>query len=386
MSQADDDFLEKLPVILEFEDVADPSLYLPLPDGWALAVADIVDSTGAIEGGRYKAVNMAGAGVISAIANVLGKADLPFVFGGDGAVVAIPPDGLDQARDALARAQSWVQDDMDMQLRAALVPVSEIRANGLDVRVARYRASENATYAMFSGGGNSWAEARMKQGGYTVEAAPSGARPDLTGLSCRWNPIQSNHGRIVSIIAIPGPSGNGRAFRKLVADVVMLANEDGRGGHPVPVDGPELGFVREGLGMEAKAQAGYGDLLMRLRRSLSILGQVFLVRILYAAGMSLGRFNVAIYKREVASNTDFRKFDDGLKMTVDVSSARLLRIKSALEKASADGVCYYGLHEQDAALMTCIVPTALSHDHMHFVDGASGGYATAAARLKAQMS
>lgn len=385
MSQADDDFLASLPIILDFEDVADPSLYLPLPDGWALAVADIIDSTGAIENGRYKAVNMAGAGVISAIANVLGKSDLPFVFGGDGAVVAIPADGLEKARDALSRAQSWVRDDMDMGLRAALVPVSEIRANGLDVRVARYRASEHATYAMFSGGGNSWAEASMKRGLYAVEAAPSGSRPDLTGLSCRWNPIKSNHGRIVSVIAIPGPAGDAKAFRKLVADVVALANEDGRGGHPVPVDGPELGFVREGLGMEARAQSGYGDLAGRLRRSASIIGQALLVRVLYALGVSLGRFNAATYKRDVASNTDFRKFDDGLKMTVDVSAGGLSRIKAALEKAAAGRVCYYGLHEQDAALMTCIVPTALSHDHMHFVDGASGGYATAASRLKAQI-
>jgi hypothetical protein len=386
MSQTTDDYLEKLPVILDFEDVADASLYLPLPDGWALAVADIIDSTGAIESGRYKAVNMAGAGVISAIANVLGKADLPFVFGGDGAVVAIPPDGLDQARGALSRAQSWVRDDMDLGLRAALVPVSEIRANGLDVRVARYRASEHATYAMFSGGGNSWAEARMKEGLYTIEAAASGSRPDLTGLSCRWNPIKSNHGQIVSIIAIPHPKADPTAFRKLVARVVMLANEDGRGGHPVPVDGPELGFVREGLGMEARAQSAQGDLTARLRHSLSILGQVFLVRVLYAFGASLGRFNAANYKREVASNTDFRKFDDGLKMTVDVSVSSLARIKDTLKQAADDGVCYYGMHEQDAALMTCIVPTALSHDHMHFVDGASGGYATAASRLKAQMA
>lgn len=35
--------------------------------------------------------------------------------------------------------------------------------------------------------------------------------------------------------------------------------------------------------------------------------------------------------------------------------------------------------------MTCIVPSPLSRDHMHFVDGADGGYAAAASRLKQQM-
>ncbi len=64
--------------------------YRPLPDDWALATADIVGSTKAIADGRYKAVNMAGASVISALLNGLGRRDLPFVFGGDGALVALP--------------------------------------------------------------------------------------------------------------------------------------------------------------------------------------------------------------------------------------------------------------------------------------------------------
>lgn len=69
----------------------------------------------------------------------------------------------------------------------------------------------------------------------------------------------------------------------------------------------------------------------------------------------------------MASNTDFRKFDDGLKMTVDIDSARLEKIQTRLEQARLSGTCYFGLHEQEAALMTCIVPSPLSRDHMHFV-------------------
>jgi hypothetical protein len=69
-------------------------------------------------------------------------------------------------------------------------------------------------------------------------------------------------------------------------------------------------------------------------------------------------------------------------MTIDVDADRLSRIKARLEGAERDGVCFYGLHEQDAALMTCVVPSPLSRDHMHFVDGAAGGYARAAQMLK----
>lgn len=385
MSPNDDEFLTSLPVFLHFEDVADPMLYRPLPDGWALALADIVDSTGAIDRGLYKSVNMAGAGVISGILNALDRHDLPFVFGGDGAVVAIPPSAVETARDALSRVQSWVADDVNLTLRAAIVPVADIRQHGLDVRVARFQASDAVSYAMFSGGGNNWADVQMKEGRYTVDPAPTGSRPNLTGLSCRWNPIEATYGKVVSIIATPGRSGDAAAFRSLVSEIIALVNEDGRGGHPVPVDGPKLGFIREGLALEANALSGHRDTLARLRKRIWISFQTFLISVLYVLRRPLGRFDAVSYKKAVASNTDFRKFDDGLKMTVDVDGERLAKIQARLEGAARDGVCYYGLHEQSAALMTCIVPSPLSHDHMHFVDGAEGGYARAALYLKAQM-
>jgi hypothetical protein len=99
--------------------------------------------------------------------------------------------------------------------------------------------------------------------------------------------------------------------------------------------------------------------------------------------ISLGRFDPAVYRRDVAANSDFRKFDDGLKMTVDIDAARLSEIEQLLHEAAAKGVCRYGLSKQDAALMTCFVLTALERDHIHFIDGAAGGYARAAEHLKA---
>jgi hypothetical protein len=385
MIAADEEFLAGLPVFRHFEDVADPALYRSLPPGWGLAIADIVDSTAAIGTGRYKAVNMAGAAVISSVSNSLGRHDLPFVFGGDGAAVAVPPQGLPVARAALSNVQRWVKDDLDLAMRVALVPVEDIRKNGFDIRVARFQASEDVSYAMFSGGGNSWAEARMKEGQYALPAAEAGERPDLTGLSCRWNPIPATRGKVVSIIAVPGPSRDMPAFRQLVIDLVDLAEQDARHGHPVPEDGPKLGFVGEGLGLEARAGAAYHDVWGKMRRSFRILGESLLVNLLSVTGLSFGPFNAVRYRRSVASNTDFRKFDDGLKMTVDIDASRLEKIRTRLEQGRLSGSCYYGLHEQDAALMTCIVPSPLSRDHMHFVDGADGGYAAAASRLKQQI-
>lgn len=380
MNQASDDaFFASVPTFDAFEGVADAGNYRPLPDGWILALADIVGSTQAIGGGRYKDVNMAGASVISAVLNAVGKGDYPFVFAGDGALIALPATQEKTARAALAAVQTWVEEDLDLKLRIAVVPVAAIRAEGLDVRVARYAASPYVTYAMFWGGGTTWAERQMKLGNYGVERAAPGTRPNLAGLSCRWNPIDARNGEIVSIIAVPGEQGPGLPFQALVSAIIAISAELSRQSHPVPPQGPELGFSLGGIRREALATSPRG--MMRLLRRLWIAAQIGLMHILMRFGLSIGSFNIDHYRQDLAGNSDFRKFDDGLKMTIDVDAEHLDRIEALLREAQEKGIARYGLHRQKSALMTCFVPTPLSRDHIHFIDGAAGGYAVAASQI-----
>lgn len=372
---AHDDFFESLPTFERFAGVADQRNYQPLPESWSLATADIVSSTQAIARGDYKAVNMAGASVISAVLNALGARKIPFVFGGDGAILAVPDSAVERTREALALTQVWVKEDLGLDLRAAIVPMRDIRAAGHDVRVARFRASSEVTYAMFAGGGASWAEGRMKAGDYRVPAAAAGARPDLSGLSCRWDPIAAKNGEIVSLIVTPVGAERSADFTRLVDDIVAIIDGEDRAGLPVP---RKFGFPPKGLNYEALATRR-GSLW---RRKLHILAESLAGWLVFHANMKVGRFDAAVYKRDVAQNTDFRKFDDGLKLTVDVAPALIARLEARLSQAYEMGLCRYGLHRQDSALMTCFVPNPFARDHFHFIDGAAGGYAMAAAALK----
>ncbi len=369
-----------LPAFSRFEDVADPAVYRALPDDWALAMADVVSSTAAIAEGRYKQVNMAGAAVISAVLNAVGIKSLPFVFGGDGAFVAVPPLAQAAARGALAAVNTWVAEEMALELRTALVPVSAIRAAGQDVRAARFQASAEVGYAMFAGGGASWAESQMKQGAFAVPRAPAGTRPDLTGLSCRWNPVSARNGQIVSLIVVPGAAGYDAAFRGFVDRLLALAAEGARQGNPVPDGGPPLKLSLSGLEVEVRMARGWWA---RMKVRLGLLVQAGLLIALHRSGRTLGGFDAREYVQDVERNADFRKFDDGLKMTIDVTADQLARIEAMLSEAAKAGLCRYGLHSQPSALMTCIVPTPMTRDHMHFVDGGAGGYAEAAKRMKA---
>ncbi len=380
---AESEFLSRLPRFVEFDAVTDFSHYVPLPEGWALAMADIVNSTGAIAVGKYKSVNMAGASVITAILNALDQLDLPFAFGGDGAFVAVPPSGIEAAHEALSRIRTWVEREFDLDMRAAIVPLKDIRAAGLDVRVAYFQASSEVAYAMFAGDGARWAEDEMKKGTFRIEKAPDGNEPDIFGLSCRWNPVTSRNGQIVSIITVPGERGYGEQFRALVSDILSLVGEDDRAGHPIPPEGPQAAISMRGYNAEALTQPGK---VRRIASRLGIAAMSLLLIVLHRFNLKLGTFDIRLYARDLALNTDFRKFDDALKMTVDLDAGHLAQVEARLEQATRDGICQFGLHKQDTALVTCIVPSPMTRDHMHFVDGAAGGYAEAAIKLKQKLA
>jgi len=373
------EFFDTLPTFKEFSGVADERNYQPLPADWSLATADIVSSTKAIERGEYKAVNMAGVSVISAVLNTLGHGSVPFVFGGDGALLAIPPSAVAKTRQALAETQVWVKEDLGLDLRAAIVPMSDIRQHGHDVRVARFQASPHVAYAMFAGGGANWAEIQMKAGNYAVPAAPPKSRPDLTGLSCRWDPIAAKNGEIVSIIVTPLGEGRGAEFSKLVDDIIGIVSGEPQAGLPVP---RKFGFPPKGLNYEALASRR-GSLLAR---KLHILAESLAGWVVFNNNLKVGRFDAAVYKNDVAQNTDFRKFDDGLKLTVDIGPERVARLEERLKQAGQEGLCRYGLHRQNSALMTCFVPNPFVRNHFHFIDGAAGGYAMAATNMKAMVA
>ncbi len=129
-----DAFTGTISSLSEFEGVAEPRNYTPLPETWLLANTDIVGSTMAIEGGGYKSVNMAGASVISALVNATGRRDLPFVFGGDGALVAVPGDTLEVTRNALAATRAAPGKSRPSTRRP--------RSNGPRLRRATRRSSE----------------------------------------------------------------------------------------------------------------------------------------------------------------------------------------------------------------------------------------------------
>ena len=371
-----------IPVFEDFAKVLDGSVYHPLPDDWWIGTSDIVGSTKAVAAGRFKDVNMVGASVICAVSNALGHSDYPFIFGGDGASFACPPDKIDAVREALAATATWASETLELELRVGLVCIADVRKTGHDVRVARYAVSHPVSYAMFNGRGLKWAEDRMKQGENIIAPAPSGTRPDLTGLSCRWSPIRAEGtDQILSIMVLPD---NDRAtFNAVVSGLFDILDDGPRKSSPVPADGPDFAFPPPGLRLEALAsQEKEGGYFKAWFKAFYI---SLIALILMKTGWKLGDFDPKRYRDYTGYNTDYRKFGDGLWMTINCSKTRADEIDAYLRTAEQRGDIHFGTHHQRTAIMTCIVPSITNDAHFHFLDGGEGGYTAAAAVYKAKM-
>lgn len=373
-------FYDELPAVADANGITEVANYRPLPAGWLVATSDIVASTEAVASGRYKVVNTVGASVISAVANRLEHRNFPFVFGGDGAALAIPGAVGEQVAAELAAVCIWAKEELEIELRTAIMPIEEIRKAGFDVLVAKFQVAPEVAYAMFTGGGLAYAESAMKQGRGLIEPASPGTRPDLTGLSCRWQPIHSRNGEILSVLAAPRDNADG--FMGLAAEVIALADMSDQTSSPLPPEGLPIPWPPRGIKLElAASSTGFA----RITTALHILGTQAVGWICDRTGWNAGQFNAADYRRDTASNSDFRKLDDGLKLTLDVRTELADRIEEKLQQAEKDGVCVYGLHRQDEALVTCIVPSTVARDHIHFIDGADGGYVSASKQLKSKL-
>lgn len=382
-AKSSSEFYEQLPVLASFGDASNLNNYAPLPADWLIGVADIAGSTKAVEAGKYKTINMIGAAVISAQINVSRERRFPFVFGGDGSTFAIPPEQERESRQQLAAVKRWAHDEFGIELRVALIPVREIRTSGNSVSVARFAASADVDYAMFRGGGVQWAEARMKAGKTEIDSAPEGSFPDLTGLSCRWQSMKAKYGAIVSLVLVPVDRRKTARFDRFTQKLIALVEAIDGGGRPVPDSGPGVGWPPEGLALEAHASHRGRSLLATKAK---LLLETFLVWLLFKSGMKLGQFDPSHYQSTSGNNSDFRKFEDGLKMTIDCSEADYQKLVALLDQAEKDDIVRYGVYRQESSIMTCIVPSVMSDDHFHFIDGADGGYTMAATMLKPKLA
>ncbi|MEH0861960.1 MULTISPECIES: DUF3095 family protein [Halobacteriovorax] len=367
------DFYEKLPVITDFNNMTDRQFYRDLPSDWSIIVTDVKGSTKAVAAGKYKDVNLIGAATISSIQAKLKTLNFPFVFGGDGATVVLPNEAIEKVRGELIALMNISKKKFGLELRVGMILNSELLEKDIKTKISRYRINPNQSIAVFSGGGLKEADRIIKDqyDKYQLKDSNPIADSDLSNLSCRWNPIPSKKGKILTLLI--ESIGVEDHYKEILQRINEIMGKD------IAQSGP--------MNLEKMSYKSFLRCLIeesKFSLSFKRLKDIFFSIVLFKWGKFKNYPNVENYRNQMGSHSDYKKFDDMIRLVLDCSNDQIESIKTYLEEQYQKGTIIYGTHLSDTALMTCLVETIDDGGHIHFIDGGDGGYTSASVQLKAQ--
>lgn len=380
------DFYAALQTFSDFREIADLKEYSHLPADWTLIVSDVVGSTKAIERGEYKNVNMVGAASISAVLNASASTQLPFAFGGDGGLVAVPPSLLSTACDQMKRLKAASLSLFGLSLRSAAIPVSALRKAGAQTLVRKYSLSKGNDLAMFAGDGpalaDEWLKADEHCHGYALTLTGGEDPPNLEGLSCRWDPLLARNGTMLTLILAFESDQATQDLNTVTDKIGQILGAPISTFAPAHDDTMHFSLPPAGLAFEVATDTSSSH---KFKRRCWIYFTALIQFLCERFDIKIGDYNGATYREELKTNTDYRKYDGALRMVLDVSQQQATNIETFLEAEYQAGTLRYGTWQADRAMMTCLLFSLADSQHVHFIDGADGGYAMAAKNLKTRL-
>ncbi len=385
-----EDFYSNLKAFNQFQGIFDLSHYTQLPEDWVVIISDIEGSTRAIQQGKYKEVNAVGVASMVAVFNAVNPLAIPFVFGGDGATLCIPQSVVEQVKKALLGTKKMAKENFSLDLRCGIVPYSDIQQAQHSVLVGKCQVSSAYYQAAFTGNGLTYAEKLVKNDRknlYNITADTLPPDADFTGFECRWKDVPSPHEETVSLLVLSianTTEQNNKIYRQVFNQIQQIYGSVDNY-RPVQQDNLELTTNRQDLQDEIKIRTATDSKLARAIYAWLLPWKVRLGRYWMDSSKHVLKTDWGEYKASLVSNTDFQKFDENLRMIISGNAEQRIQLSQYLEQQYQQKQLVYGIHVADRALMTCVISDYNLH-HIHFIDGANGGYAMAAKALKKRLN
>ena len=364
-------FYSNLPLIEDLKEITNNSMFYKVPEDWFLIVSDIKESTKNIEKGRYKDINIIGALTIISILNINKEIEIPFIFGGDGAFLLIPKMLLKEATQALICVKELSKENYDLDLRVGVIALSEIYKESKVLYIAKYLVSKDYHQAVIKGGALEFADNLLKSSDkyWIKDKKDENFILDTSGLECRWEAIKSHKNETLSILI---KAIDESYYEELFENLEKIL---GKNRHPIFENNLILSFDNKNLDSEASLYS---------KSKLKKFFIKFKLKFINFIGLFLMAFKIGEwgnYKKRILSTSDSEKFDDMLRMVVSSSYSQTKALEEYLEKEYKNKKLIYGIHKSKETLMTCLI-FQRHGKHVHFIDGANGGYASASKAFK----
>ena len=220
-------FYKNLKQIDDFSKIMQDSNYSLIPNDWYVIVSDIKNSTKAIENGMYKQVNFVAALTIIGILNIDRNEDFPYVFGGDGASLLIPPSLVEKSKKVLIEASKKAKEAFDLELRIGVISIKEIEKRGCFIEITKLQITNDYAQAIIRGNGLELAEELLKKEYETFrikDDISNTYRANFDGLECRWEDIKTLKDETISILIKSIDQNNSnKIYEKCLNEVEKIA-------------------------------------------------------------------------------------------------------------------------------------------------------------------
>lgn len=354
-------------------------LFKAVPDDWCVIITDIKSSTLAVDSGLHEEVNLVATGSIVTVLNIAFKAGIliPFFFGGDGATFILPSSIVDQAMKALLKYRANTLDNFKLELRVGMVMVKEIYNQGHSLNISRLSSGETFSIPVILGDGLEYAEKMIKGDDYLFSAHDSTDEEiDLTGMQCRWDKIEppEHSEEVVTLIAVTQDM-NKQA--EVFSQVIHLLDQIyGSPEKRKPISISKLVF-----------RTSFNNLGREMRHRLGKIKWLELVKNWFVNMYAFIYFRTDSgkkYLHQLVEMSDTLVIDGRINTVITGTEKQRLALQQALQRLEDAGEISFGIYVSGESVMSCYVRD-FEDEHIHFVDGADGGYTKAAGILKQKL-
>jgi len=359
----------------------DRNNFQEVPPTWHVLVADIRDSTQAVNDGRHEEVNLVATGCVIAILNlsISEGITVPFFFGGDGATFLIPDSLTTKALSVLEKHNRNVQKNFKFELSLGTYPVKDLYRDGIELKIARVSTTESLVIPIIMGQGLLIAEKLIKDRPKSLPIEIDEVPVNLSGMDCKWDKIKPplENQEVLSLLIAGCGDAN---YPEVYSDILEKLNEiygSTQRRRPISTDKLKMSTSFDRISNDVKMKWGDTNIPEFLKGVLiSLFGEFYL------RNTNLGK----TYLKRMVELSDNLSLDGRINTVITGSADQRKELFKYLDSIEDQGLIKYGFHISEESIMSCYVRNMKTDEHIHFIDGGNGGYTKAANVLKKKLA
>jgi hypothetical protein len=373
-------------VKLSLTDVFKQGKFTNVPGKWHVIIADVKNSTAAVNAGYHNDVNLVAASCLVIALNIAKAADveIPFFFTGDGGTVFVPEEILQDVLAALKIHNNNSIKNFGLALHVGCMSIRSIKDAGHYLQISKVQFAKSFSKAVIIGDGLKYAEQKIKRSldqDEIIREDPSLLNTE--GLQCRWDKIKppAEENEIVCyLVEAVKPEQQIEVYGNVLQTMdTIYGGLEKR--NPLSLERLRLLISRNKIRKEMMVRFG------KWKRSYiaRTLIRTFIGQLYFKFNWKINNLLGQDYLKQVINNADTLTIDGRINTIISGSKDKRKQFLKYLNEQERLGKLVYGHFISKESIMTCYIEN-LNEKHIHFVDGSDGGYTEAAKELKIKLT